>query len=474
MQSALVPFSETFEPRARRRSGRRALRAGLSGGWDVTRKDRLARTRNLAGGSGDDVTDHMSLWDMREISRDLWRNNELYRGLVGQLVRNLIGKPWQLVADPRAVEYWTNWAKNDADRSGRQTFWQLIRTVRRAKIVDGDHFLIFDDVGRNGRGSLISAEADRCVTPKGAGEHVVNGIDADFWGEPRRYFFANRIRSRWRRDVSPFGHVAESDGRWVSAENVLHVCDFDRTSASRGTPIGATIARALDDLDALLVSTRIAARMTANSANVVIREDADEFGDAQADGETDDAGFPIQENEPGEWLYLRPGEDYKSVGSQHPSPQLEPFLIFLARLVGIPFGLPVEFVLMFFMRNLSASRMGFQLAKKAFEEEQLDLTGDLTTIFLWAVGLAMSNGDLPADPRLLEHEWIALGWPFEQPVDDARADKINLENRTTSRTRIAARSGEKWETIQEELEREDERIQRRGTEQAEMPEEVAA
>lgn len=56
-------------------------RAALTAGYDAVRKHRLAKERNTSGGTGDDTLDHASLWDLRETSRDLYRNNGLFKGL---------------------------------------------------------------------------------------------------------------------------------------------------------------------------------------------------------------------------------------------------------------------------------------------------------------------------------------------------------------------------------------------------------
>lgn len=429
-------------------------RAALTQGYDAVRKTRLDRDRNTAGGTGDDHLDHETLWDLREISRDLYRNNGLFRGLIKTSARKIIGpRGYQLIADPKVKAYWSEWTKKDhCDLRGKQNFWAMMRLALRTRFVDGDFFFWKSQIGRTGKGSLAPLEGDRIFSPTGSPQNVINGIRLKRTGEPAGYWVADQIPRRDYIDAVRYGYAAEDRGRWYRADEILHFADWERTSSTRGEPIAAPIRRELDDLDSLLSSTRVAARVDALRPFAVIKEDAEYWADLAADEDR------IEDIEPGEVIYLNPGEDIKSVASEHPSPEFREFVRVLARLVGVPFGLPLELILLDFSEgNFSAARLALQQAQDAFEEHQQNLIDTvLDPTFEFVIQLAIENGefgDVSEEERknLLKHQWIPTGFPYVEPVKEVDADTRAVALRITSRRRIAARRGDDYDEIQKEL-----------------------
>ena len=103
-------------------------RAALQSGYDAVKRHRLNKERDTSGGTGDDTLDHQTLWDLRETSRDLYRNNGLFKGLINTAVRNVIGCGWKLEHDDAVEKKWQQWTKKtECDSRNKQSFWGLMR-----------------------------------------------------------------------------------------------------------------------------------------------------------------------------------------------------------------------------------------------------------------------------------------------------------------------------------------------------------
>lgn len=443
------------------------FRAAYQTGYDAVRKNRLNKTRDRSGGSGDDTLDHDSLWELRETSRDLYRNNGLFKGLINTAVRNVIGCGWKLEHHPDVEAAWNDWIKKgNCDARNKQAFWSMMRCGLRSQFIDGDHLY-----QKRENYSLMPIESDRLLSYSGAPPQLVNGIETDRNGAPRRYWIADYVKTRNEREGITYGYARESQGRFVDADRIVHQVDWERASHTRGVPVAASMIRELDDLDSILVSTRVAARIAAMLSFVITKnQNAEAFAEAMANRDPnlqdDDALEPrIEDMQPGEIQYLNTGEDMKSVGSEHPSQHFEPFVRLMSRLIGVPLGIPLELVLLdSSLGNFSNMRGVLQQAHKSFEDiQEFSVTPVLDDVFMWWSRWQVESGELPA-ARFNKQmaKWIPPGWPYIEPSKDVAADAESVKLRTNSRTRIAARRGEDINEIMDELEREEKELERRG------------
>lgn len=433
--------------------------------FDALKRHRLNKERLLTGGTFDDHLDEQSLFELREISRDLCRNSGLAEGLLLRAVENIVGTGYRLVPqtgseplDRQVATWWEEWTSEDADLRGKQTLEELLFAVELTRLIDGDCMLFLDEVGRRGRGSLMPVEGDRLVTPNGAAANVVNGIALSPFGEPTRYFLANEPAG---------GFAREEAGRWFPAAQVIHHAAFTRLGATRGVPVLANLIRELDDLDQLLVATRVANRLAANCAFVVKKAvDPEEFArdvaardpDLQEEGEADE----IEGWEPGEVMYLKVGEELVQVSAANPNNNFRDFVQLICRFLGLPLGMPISLVALWFDRNFSAERMAMDTARRAFAIHQRRIVRLLDRVFRFALEIARREKLLPDDDAIFAHQWIPPGWPYYQPDVEADANVKLLAARLTSRTEIMARQGLSWENTVEHLEREEAELRRRG------------
>ena len=171
-------FVGIFSPKAAFR--RKAYRFS----YDAIDKKRLRKKRTGLGGTGDTHLTKENLYELREICREMGRNNPLVKGLL-KLERNgVIGSGVKIQArtgdDKLNADIEEAWKEEmlqrPCDATGRFNFNQYLRKMYLSYRRDGDIATIFLD------DSLQAVEGDRIGTPygrkKGQAEHfeVINGI----------------------------------------------------------------------------------------------------------------------------------------------------------------------------------------------------------------------------------------------------------------------------------------------------------
>jgi len=249
---------------------------------------------------------------LRELSRDLRRNNGWARRGIGVIASNTVG--WGIIAKPtgpnaaRMAELWKAWADSPrCDFDGRLSFYGLQRLVMETVVESGEALVVrqpagerdglqvplrlqvlepdYLDLGRSSFPDLVSADP---------GNRIVQGIEYDAGGRRVAY---------WLYRTHPQGGMG-GESRRVAAENVLHVCRVERPGQVHGVPwLAAAIAR-LNDLDeyedARLMQQKIAACLS------VIVQDVD----GTAGPVSPDAKSPedLESLEPGQFHYLPPGK----------------------------------------------------------------------------------------------------------------------------------------------------------------------
>lgn len=444
---------------------RLAARSALQS-YTATKKSRFKRDRFTQGGSGDEQTDRYTLWELREISRELDRNNGMSIGIIDRAIENILG-PEGVTVDPltdddilntRIAEDWSDWMANDADISGNLHGHQLLKKMLRAQYVDGDTFCQFDPVGRNGNGSLRPFEGDRVLNPTGAvaanGYPMINGIAVDpGTGAEKIYFVAN--------DHPLNGSVSEIDGKAIPGSQVIKWANPRRMSQRRGVPICAPVVQEYDDIDDLLMFERIGAKLVAAMGFTVETEDP--YGMAEAfrleSGSAQSSDERIQAIEPGGVNYLKPGQKMTSVQSNRPSTNFSQFVQLLIRFVGLPLGMPIELVLLDFSQvNFSASRQLLHLAQLHFRSEQFETGCTLSKIYKLWIAERVRRGIYPALPTITKHEWGFPGWPSPNPEEDNKATALGIGLKIDSRHDACRRWGASFKRTLQLLKKEQEMI----------------
>lgn len=492
--------------RALRRVQARSQLSMLTGGYTGARRDRRATQEWTVSGGSADADLLPDLETLRERSRDLERNIPLATGAIATNVSSIVGtglKAFPMIDrdalgltedaanawERQAEAIWSAWASGkDCDVSRTQRFAEQQALVVRSKMLNGDHFVVvrFRDRGRGLATALQHVEADRICNPNRArdgsklpnGNQVAGGIELDADMAPVRCHVLK---------THP-GSLQVSLGEWTSlpvfAEDgrrlVLHLFDRKRPDQTRGVPYLAPVIETLKQLgrytDAELAAAVLSAMFT---VFVKTEGSASPLGQASAAG-TDPrsaADFKLGE---GAILDLGPGEDIVTANPGRPNALFDPFVMAMLRQVGVALELPFEVLIKHFTASYSASRAALLEAWKFWRGRRAWLAAEFCQpVYEEVIGEAVLRGMLAApgffdDPRL-RHAWLGCEWIGDaqgqlDPLKEANAQKVQVEEGFTTRNRAAAElNGVSFEVNQRVRAREERMRRQDGTVPAAAP-----
>jgi lambda family phage portal protein len=255
-----------------------------------------------------------SLTVLRELSRDLQRNNGWARRGIQTIANNTVG--WGITAKAvassetvaaKAQELWNAWANSPrSDYDGRLPLTGLQRLVMQTAAGSGE-VLAVREPARSSDGLAIPLRV-RILEPDyldimkdgvdGEEGPIIQGVELDRRGRRVAYWLYEEHPGATRI----FGNRFVS--RRVPSDDVIHVYGVDRPGQIRGAPwLSAAIAKLndFDDYDdAVLMQQKIAACFGA------FVQDLD--GAATAVGDEDAADEMLETLEPGQIQYLPPGK----------------------------------------------------------------------------------------------------------------------------------------------------------------------
>lgn len=434
-----------------------------------------SKQNSFWGGSGGSADAHLSgqAAALRERSRELGRDDSVACGLVGTFETNVVGtgiRPQANTGDReknrRIESVWKSLAGRVFAAEGTDVA-QAQRMMVGRLFEDGEFLIKPAKADAESPVWIELLEADRLASPIKAelpeGHTLRDGVQRDAAGRPVVYW----IRKRHPGDVLVPSEVKESlEFEQVPAEQLRHVRVVKRPGQTRGVPMMHAILQDLRDLDLLMLAalkrTQIAACL---SIFIKSDQDVDEIVDATAEK----YGYKIdQPIEPGMMFKLAPGESIETLVPNFPIPELEPFVLMIARRIGAALGVCWQIVLKDFSRsNYSSARTDLLESRPSFTFLQhLLIENALTPIWLWVLGDALLRGDerlrgvTLAD--LATVRWVPTGWKWVDPQKEALAAKIELSIGTTTLQILCAQKGLDWEEVLEQRALEQQRIQSLG------------
>lgn len=274
------------------------------------------RTDDWYRNSGDaNSTPAPTIQALRELSRDLARNNGLAKKAVNVIVNNTIG--WGIAPRPlgprrkEAGAAWKLWAASPScDYDGRLPF-AGVQALALRTVVNSGAALVMMPVDADAEDGMIPLrlrvlEPDYLDTSKdgalAGGGRISQGIQIDARGRRVGYHL-------YQEHPGAAGRLT-SESRFVPAAEVLHIYDPERPGALQGVPWAAAAMPKLNDLDeyedAALMQKKIAAMFAA------FVEDIDGMGTAigALPGVEEDAEEAelLETFEPGQIQYLPSGK----------------------------------------------------------------------------------------------------------------------------------------------------------------------
>lgn len=421
--------------------------------------DDTRRSRALHGGPGDRHLCQLDLWTEREISRILREQSGLFSGMIETWAAETVQTGFWLrpqtgndLLDIQVKESLTGWDGDggwlsECDSRGLMHFWDLLTLAEETELTDGDHAFYLDPNGNNGRGTVQIIEGDRILTPWGLTENtsmIVNsGVEMDAHGRPTRF---------WIADIAPsYASCSCESGDWYPAFDpkkpelggVLFSVQPKRYTATRRQPWLSAAVRAHDEIDDVFVAVRIQLR------NLACRATYTKIGDVDAYLRwlqmVNPAYVGVQPEEslqhspnPGDHVYANPGEEIGVLESDIPGNNFDPFMQLQLTQIGLPLGMCIEESCRIFQKSFSASRMAVGSTRRRYERRQKQIKRlKVMPILEFAIARLQAVGELPPFPNAKRIYVRYPGWPYMEPLKDAEASAVLIENGMASRKTLA-------------------------------------
>ena len=377
---------------------------------------------------------------VRDRSRSLEKNDCIASGLLGRCVENVVGTgilPQAMSADEswndQAEELFTDWMMTQADVRRLGTFFDMQAHLFRAYMRDGDAGAVLLDSG-----SLQLIDGDSIATPPGmeSDKTIIDGVKCDALGRPVTFY------------IAASGETEAEKFKPVSADDFIFYPRRKHFNDTRGWPALAEGIGLYDQIEGYIEGTVAAAQMAA-MFGLAFKTAGSQFGTLGQVKDSQGTYRPEQVMEPGMMLHLQPGEEVVQIQPHHPGQMFDTFLASMVRILGLPFGIPLEIAFLDFSRtNYSSARASLLQAYLTFTCLQRSFINTfLARVWRWRISKFIKAGELPERPDAWKHKWIAPGWPWVDPEKEMKAYKLAIDENLTTREAVVASQGGDWRQV---------------------------
>jgi capsid protein len=348
-------------------------------------------------------------------SRDFWRNNPIYKGMIDRAVSYIIGDGFKLqvktpspAVNTKLEKLWKDfWIRPEI--RNLQTGKMLEKLLCREAILCGDCGVI-----KTNKAVLQAVEAEQIAGK----DKLLSGIEQNGYGTPTAF---------WVCRYGAFGKIDKRTARRIEARDFLYIANIDRPSSSRGVPAAQAAFPMLHRINDVCDSEAVAWQILSKLAVSVIREGGPELAYAQsgadpsASGNDTDLTTRLTELDYALMFHGNPGETVQGIDRNIPGQNFPESLRMFLRLLGLPLGLPLELVLLDWTRsNYSQSRAVLEQAYQTFLDWQ-DLHEGflLSPVFEWK--LAQWTEQRLIGQREIPYGWIRPTFPWIDQLKEAEA-----------------------------------------------------
>ncbi len=403
---------------------------------------------------------------LRNQARHLDRNHDIINGGLSTLVQNIIGPSGiNIVPTPRdaagnvveqvvdqIMPLYQAWAKRP-EVTWMHDWPSVQRLLARTWLRDGEAFsqelrgfVPFLEHGSAVPFSLELMEPDLVpLDLDDSARRILQGVERNAWGRP----VAFHVYKQHPGD----GGVFRPETKRVSADLIRHVRTIDRIGQVRGVSILASTFTRIEDLKDYEESERIAAKIAASMAAVIIKGDptlydADKFGSGAHRKMRFQPGMVFDD--------LRPGESVQSIDSKRPNPNLEPYRNGQLRAIAAPMRISFS--------SLSKNYNGTYSAQRQELVEQYGAYGVLAYEFVSQmvrpvyerlIAMAVVSGELvlPRGVTLASAvgaDYLPPSMPWIDPLKEINAltAQVRAGVRSLSSV-IAERGGRMYDTLEQ-------------------------
>lgn len=407
----------------------------------------------------------------RAQARDFERNNDLFRGALHTLSRNVVGSTGisiepqprlgdDSISDDLARDLLNLWREFTAspEVTGTLDWVQTQDLTCRSWLRDGDAFAqVVEGYGAPYRYrtripmALELLEADHVPLDYAPDDDTEAGIRRDAWGAPLTYYVYKQHPGGYR------GTLGDASLKAVPAERILHLAIRERISGLRGISHFASVINRLHDVKDYEDSERLAARIAAAIAAYVKRDKDMEWTPPVSDNDAERsfnlrAGAVFDE--------LLPGEDLAMLNPNRPNTALGEFRS--QQLRAASRGATITY------SALSGDYNGTYSAQRQELVEGFEAYRMLTSIFvarfvrpIWERFVAHAiNARLVTLPPGIRRETVAQAefrgpkMPWINPLHEAQSLKEITRLGVTSMQQVIAERGGRLQDTYEQIARE--------------------
>lgn len=391
-----------------------------------------ARVANKEGRSAVQATgSRHELYDREKLiaqSRQFMRDNAIYTGMIERAVSYIIGpgftlqvrtadSGWNTAAETLWKEYWKK-----PEIRGLLSGLQVEQMLCSELFVAGDVGIIKVDGG-----AIQLIEAEQII-----GKTKRSGVNLTKLGA---------ISSFSVCPYSESGFVESAKATLYKPADFLFMVDPKRPSSIRSVPPCQAAFPMLHRINDVCDSEAIAWQMLSRFAVAVEQAGAAEaaFGTSVEDTtKTTTQGrltTRLHELDYALAFFGEPGEKITGIERNIPGQNFSEALRMFLRLVGLPLGFPLEFILLDWTQsNYSQSRaVNEQAYRCTFLKWQklLDAAG-LSQIYLWKLGQWVAEKELTKRDDMLKYEWFKPAAPWIDQEKEATATGLKIDRGLTT------------------------------------------
>jgi lambda family phage portal protein len=418
---------------------------------------------------------------IRKRSRELIQNEPLAKKYISLLNTQVLGrfgirlqmkarnddKSLDLAANNLIERLWANWGRrggpdySGCDASGGYTFLDIQRQVLDAVVRDGEALVYMHEGRRNPHGfQLELLTADRLNIEKNEvlrnGNIIRMGIEQEKrTRRPLAYYLnmsENPVYESYEFSTQAMGGTYKR----IPAERIIHVYYSERMEQSRGLPWMAPAMPTIKLLQTYLENEVVASSLAAAKVATISNNSGD---DMAMDGTIDDY-TPISNMEPGSIEQLPAGWEMNPLEFSHPTSQFGPMLETVIMQIASGLGVPYS--------DLSSNMTGASYS--SLRQEALQSREYYRTLQQWFIDQFIdpifqrwlssvlttpgeNNGAILKLPIEKFFKWsegahfFPRGFEGVDPLKDANAKKIALQNGFVSLQDVAADRGTDLESL---------------------------
>lgn len=400
---------------------------------------------------------------VRARSRDLERNDDNYKAIMRDIVRNVCGTGIVLQAkvvndngeddkklNAQIEAAWKEWCRpENCTVRGNMAFWEVQKLCVRRKFVDGGVLIL--KVIKNGRFCLQLCEVDELdgsIVYNGKNK-VVGGIELDEYDKAVAYHI--------RRQSVDGSYYCKAQR--VDASRVIYITTIDRISQVREMPDVASSISKADDINQLFEAAIVKEKVQACFGMAITSEAGNVGGLGRGlnggAGNRKTAGREYDELTPGMIMHLAPGEKAESISPSGISSTADGMIRAMQRSIGAGNGLSYEAATRDMSQtNYSSARQGMNQDKKTYQEwQKYFIEHMMRPIFEMWLDCAVMSGEIEIKDYFSNRKkyqnavWTAPGFDWIDPLKEANANRIALESNQTTLQRICAQRGEDYRDV---------------------------